>query len=326
MGISVINTKVLFIFIAVILITMTKDAFSEYRDELRLAIIQDLSSKEGIQYVDFGPMINGRMIKIDISFHNDINKSSLPIVYTGIGNDHYKIEIPRSKIIKGFFVIDATLACFTEKNICSSIPDYLDAINNVEKVSTIQFIDEINTDYAKKLNDFRKSKIWGASILNGIGMITAMCTLHEIGHVALGHNFQSMTISEDILMKQEAEADGFALKAFELGKINVSPALLFLLPNLYEEETLGYFSFTHPNPSCRINAYLESIKNWSFSNKDDIDEVNKDFLNKYKIEDLIRIFSNNNAKCDMYMQQMKKGQNLASKLINKNTEIMSSPY
>lgn len=311
---------------AIALIIMTKNSLAGYKDELRSAIIKDISSKEGIQYVDFGPMKDGRMIKVDISFHNDANKSSLPIVYGGIGHNHYKIEIPRSKIIKSFFIIDATLACYVEKNICSSIPKYLDIINNAENTSKIPFIDDLNTNFEKNLSEFRRSEIWGGSILNGIGTITAMCTLHEIGHIALGHNFKSKTVPEDVIMKQEAEADGFALKAFELASINVSPALILLLPDLYEEETLGYFSFTHPNPSCRIKAYIENVQNWSSKNDESIDEGTRSFFNKSKLDELIKTILNNNNDCDLYIKNMHKGQDAASKLIDKNTEIISSPY
>ena len=286
--------------------------------------MKDLSAPDATHFVTFGPMKDGRKLKIDVVYQNDKDKPSFPIVFQEIGNDHYRVEFPRSRGVQGFFVLDGLLACFKEKELCSKMQEYLEAINKQTNPSRIPFIDDLYPEYQSKLAEFRKSEVWVASIVDGVGMLTGMCTLHEIGHIAFRHEFGSAKLPDDLIKKQEAEADGFALTAFDLAHKDISAALALLMPSLAVQETLGYFSFTHPSPSCRITGYLVNIREFISINGNAKKESASNFFQISSIDELLKSFSKSNSCCKDYIDNMKRGKLKALELIDTQTEIHTS--
>ena len=321
-------------FLTYLVLASVISAEAQVKDNLRKYLIDSLKSPEAVQYISFGPMKDGRTVEAEILYHSERGERGIPNIREG-ARDVYKIDFPRRRIVKAPIVMDAMMACAQYKSLCFKMEDYLDAVDWIENIADVPFIDDLFPEYTAKLEGFRNSKLWAASVLGGIESMTLVINLHEIAHAALNHDLSNNQLSNAAILRQEAEADGFLLAFLAEADMSAIGGIVALVNSTFREEAYGEFSFKHPRPSCRSKALTENSLQWMRRNKErlekqgfgeDIDEASRNLSKSLPIlNEIANLIAASSSDCSDYARDVAIGAEKSLALIDKNMTIKSSP-
>ena len=308
--------------IATCVLASSAVAQDDIRDRIRDGMEQSLEAPEGIQYVTFGPLLDGRVINLNIRFHND---GGAPSVQKTSTEGLYKVDFPRHSIANAPFIEDAMIGCFMNIEACSLMTDYTETLKKASSPAHMPFFDEVYPEYSETFAKLRQEEFWSPAVLGGIQSTVLVVDAHEICHVVLKHLDDRSELPPITL---EGEADGCMLHLFQITGMTPVGGLSYMVDALFREEVLGEFSYTHPAPSCRSLAFTEATIAWLNVNRQLLEKnvSNITFPSKDALNQSFSLHSDQrNSDCAAYDQAVKAGRKLAASLFNAQTNLTSNP-
>lgn len=317
-----IRNYIVFLALLLVIVFAQEAAFAPARmageltkQSLRDAISRSLEEPEGIQYVTFGPLKDGRKLKFEITYHNH---DEVPQIRKGREGNHYNIRFPRIRLAQSPFIIDAMMGCPQSVSICERMEIYLGEVQKANRIKDIPFFDDVFVDTAPIFERFRGKRNWALSVWRGIESAVLSVDLHEICHAILGH-METKTTSDGDVLRFEGEADGCMVAILRLTKQSAVGGITFLVVNLFREESFGEFQTSHPKTLCRLIAFNDITVDWiTENNQNPQSNGSLNMLDSF-IEPSAR------ARCNGYLKHVSEGDRLTLTFIDTNTELHSVP-
>lgn len=295
--------------------------------EMRELLVASMEAPRHEQHVSFGPLLDGRVIKVDIAF--DAAYPTTGII--PLGDGRYLIKVDREQVAKAFVAMDAMLVCARfPLDTCPLVSDVVRAANGSSRMAEVLFLDEIHPETASFVRTSREdASIHMSSLSAGIEDLMLVVDLHEIGHAVLGH--LTRPLDPQISAQLEAEADGFALAVLALADMPAVGAVAPLIDVMFSEEGLGEAAFTHPPAACRIAAFSHASMRWVKDNAgaisapstdDEMDEFAEELLAVLDtLDDPIVAALAQGSDCSFYLANFAVGLKEAARLVDQNTTL-----
>lgn len=296
----------------------------EPKDQLRDALGRSLLEPVMVQYVTFGPLKDGRVLRFEIYFHNEFEPAAL---IPSNRKKSFVIRNPRQRIVRAPIIMDAMIGCAQEPALCSDMQKYLDAVDRASTINEVPFFDDVFPASRAVFERFRGSPQWASAIQEGINSAVLVVNLHEICHAVLGHHELAVErVAGSIEL--EGEADGCMLEVLKLTGLSGVGGMAYIMDAVFREEAFGTFSFTHPSPRCRSLALAGTVQGWLLDNSRMIREEASRQGNVLTFPKNLDIFGSVDdlpSSCDAYQKAVERGREKGRQLFDENTNLQSNP-
>ncbi|MBA4171456.1 MAG: hypothetical protein C0511_02075 [Hyphomicrobium sp.] len=246
-------------------------SLSPQRQEFKQMMAASMKAPASRQRVTLGPMKDGRTI---------IGRFQYIENHKGVGvlkqrDGSFCVNFDRRTAALAGLAVDASIHC-QQLGRCDRLSDYVKSLIEARtSVADLALFEEFEPSVGPALSRWARTPDYARAWIAGFGSFVVATQLHEIGHVALGHESAAEGAAGEA---QEAEADGFSKYVTELAGVSGAAGSAILLDSLVAARQVVTTTGRRdqrvqpsderglPTPSgfrvCRVEAVVLGLQAW----------------------------------------------------------------
>lgn len=234
----------------ILLVPIETSAQQITRQTLLPMTLQSLDAEPGVQDVTFGPLRNGRTIRLQLEYLEVANGTQVN------REQGYPacISVDRIDAAKASLVLDGALIC-QRFGGCERLPSYVNQLWSTNEPDDFFLVERTIPELAPNLRDWVADANFATAWLSNFNQFILGLQLHEIAHVALHTKLLGS-------YETEAEADGFALGVATIADLPINGLNYLLTLRVDAERRFEALLGDYPPAACRVEAFELGINRW----------------------------------------------------------------
>jgi hypothetical protein len=219
------------------------------RADLLAATKNSLKSPPGMQDYSFGPLKDGRTIRIQLEYlateeGTQVISDSTPRC----------IQIDRLDAARASLAIDAIVECGSVDR-CDVLPAYLDQLFSTRRdPDALLLLEQFDKTFAPVLAGWQLDQTKAQQWMTRFNQVILFLQVHEIGHILLNH--------KTLGTAEEAQADGAAAAIANIADLPLFGGAVMLALTVQAHRDWRISGASHPPSSCRAEALSRGLADW----------------------------------------------------------------